>query len=178
MIDNAADLHSTFVRRVDGQDYVVEGADVVIVNLRTNMRDMADLITRLSQRGHAVIVLSISEAQADLLLSIEAGAQGYLSQHVSEAELQAAVRAVASGRSHFSTAFNDGCLAERSVHITGREKQILRLVASGATDREIAAVLNISEHTVHSHLDRLGSKTGYRRRADLVRLALETGHWP
>lgn len=104
---------------------------------------------------------------------IEAGARGYLSQQVEETELLTAIRTVASGRSYFSTGFGSQRPHGRSLHITDRERQILELVASGATDREIASKLNISEHTVHSHLDRLGSKTGCRRRADLIRLALQ-----
>jgi DNA-binding CsgD family transcriptional regulator len=57
--------------------------------------------------------------------------------------------------------------------LTDREREILGRVASGDTDREIAALLGISEHTVHSHLDRLRDKIGVRRRADLTRFAIE-----
>ncbi|MGW1503727.1 LuxR C-terminal-related transcriptional regulator [Streptomyces mirabilis] len=161
------------VRRIGEQQYEVDGADVALLNLQISTRDTADLITRLHQRGHAVVVLSTSSTQTDLFLFIEAGAQGYLSQKAEEAELLAAVRTVASGRSYFSAGFNNRCLRTHPPHITDREMQILELVASGATDREIASELKISEHTVHSHLDRLGSKTGSRRRADLIRLALQ-----
>jgi pSer/pThr/pTyr-binding forkhead associated (FHA) protein len=56
-----------------------------------------------------------------------------------------------------------------------RESQVLRQVAMGMTDREIAEQLFISVKTVHSHLERIRSKSGLRRRADLTRLALELG---
>ncbi|MEU6011971.1 response regulator transcription factor [Streptomyces sp. NPDC047453] len=148
-------------------------ADIALVNLQVNMKDMAHLISRLHERGHAVIVMSTSESQADLLLCIEAGARGYLGRETGEAQLLAAIRVIASGRTYFCTSLNTPCRDAHSVHITRREREILELVASGATDREIANKLTISEHTVHSHLDRLRSKTGYRRRADLIRLALE-----
>ncbi|WP_237522264.1 response regulator transcription factor [Streptomyces sp. SID1328] len=134
---------------------------------------MVGLIGRLRKRGTLVVVLSPSGTQDDLLLSLEAGARGYVSQSAAESELLAAVRAVASGGSHFSAHFDNQFLLKNSVKITDRERQILELVASGATDREIAVRLNISQHTVHSHLDRLASKTGYRRRVDLARLALK-----
>ncbi|MFR9791228.1 LuxR C-terminal-related transcriptional regulator [Streptomyces sp. MB22_4] len=150
-------------------------ADVVLLHTQAPVRDACKLVAELHERGHKVVVLSASAAQTELLLFIEAGARGYLSQHVGEAELLTAIRSVASGRSHFSTVLDDRTPHKRGLRITARERQILELVASGATDREIASKLNISEHTVHSHLDRLGSKTGFRRRADLTRLALLRG---
>ncbi|MFJ8197926.1 LuxR C-terminal-related transcriptional regulator [Streptomyces sp. NPDC096152] len=174
MIDAAPDLRRvTSVRRICEYDYQMDGADIALLNLQVSIGSTADLITRLHRRGHAVVVLSPSEAQNELFSSIEAGARGYLSQQIGESELLKAVRTVASGRSYFSTSFKNQSPPVHSGHITERERQVLVLVANGATDREIASKLNISEHTVHSHLDRLGRKTGSRRRADLIRLALE-----
>ena len=147
-------------------------ADVVLVNLQSPLEDMARLIARLRQQGQAAVILSASETQTELFFFIEAGASGYVSRRSGEAELLAAVRAVASGDIYFSTRLRDQSLREQRTRITHRERQILQLIANGATDREIAAKLNISEHTVHTHLDRLRGKTGCHRRADLVRLAL------
>ncbi len=175
VIDGAPDLERvTSVKRV-GAHYEAGDADVVLLNMQAPVRDIRGLISRLHQEGHRVVVVSHSKAQTDLVLCIEAGARGYLSQHIGETELLTAVRTVAAGRSYFSTGFNNQGLQEHPPNITDREKEILQLVATGATDREIASKLNISEHTVHSHLDRLRSKTGVRRRADLTRLALQHG---
>ncbi|MGW7817364.1 response regulator transcription factor [Streptomyces puniciscabiei] len=150
--------------------------DVVLLNLRVSAREICDQVARLHEKGRRVLVLSADATQTDLVLLIEAGARGHVSQWAGEKELLAALRTVAAGRSYFSTGFfGDLDVQKNSPRITDREQQILRLVANGATDREIAAELNISEHTVHSHLDRLYSKTGYRRRADLTRLALQRG---
>jgi pSer/pThr/pTyr-binding forkhead associated (FHA) protein len=60
-------------------------------------------------------------------------------------------------------------------HLTDREGQILRLVAEGRTDRQISEQLFISASTVRSHLDRVGEKTGLRRRSELTRLAIDLG---
>jgi predicted ATPase/DNA-binding CsgD family transcriptional regulator len=60
-----------------------------------------------------------------------------------------------------------------AARLTGREQELVRLVAQGCTDAEIAAQLSISIRTVRSHLDRIRDKTGSRRRADLTRLALQ-----
>jgi DNA-binding NarL/FixJ family response regulator len=57
--------------------------------------------------------------------------------------------------------------------LSPRERELVTLVAQGRTNAEIAAQLYISVRTVTSHLDRIRDKTGYRRRADLTRLALE-----
>ena len=59
--------------------------------------------------------------------------------------------------------------------LSAREKQLVTLVAQGRTDAQIAEQLYISVRTVRSHLDRIRDKTGCRRRADLTRLALQTG---
>jgi DNA-binding NarL/FixJ family response regulator len=59
--------------------------------------------------------------------------------------------------------------------LSPRERELVTLVAQGHTNAEIAARLHISVRTVSSHLDRIRDKTGYRRRADLTRLALTQG---
>ncbi|GHI04995.1 DNA-binding response regulator [Streptomyces cellostaticus] len=107
------------------------------------------------------------------MTAIHAGARGYLDHDVEESELLTAIRTVACDRTYISA--NVTQLLGVNASITGRERQILELLAAGYTDREIARKLQISEHTVHSHLDRLRAKTGLRRRADLTRLALKHG---
>ena len=59
--------------------------------------------------------------------------------------------------------------------LSARERELVTLVAQGRTNAQIAAQLYVSVHTVASHLDRIRDKTGYRRRADLTRLALSEG---
>jgi DNA-binding CsgD family transcriptional regulator len=59
--------------------------------------------------------------------------------------------------------------------LSARERELVTLVAQGRTDAQIAAQLFISVRTVHTHLNRIRDKTGCRRRADLTRLALQTG---
>jgi DNA-binding CsgD family transcriptional regulator len=59
--------------------------------------------------------------------------------------------------------------------LSAREREVVALVAAGKTDRQIAEQLFISASTVRSHLDRIGEKTGLRRRSELTRLAMELG---
>lgn len=165
----------TSVRKVRDHRSEGSGEEVVLLNLQMPTWETSNVVARLYRQGHPVIVLSDSETQSDVVLCIKAGARGYLGQRISETELLTAIRAVASGRSYFSAYLNGRVLPSPPPRITDRERQILQLLASGATDREIAAKLNITENTVHSHLDRLRSKSGSRRRADLTRLALRYG---
>jgi DNA-binding NarL/FixJ family response regulator len=73
------------------------------------------------------------------------------------------------------TAPTEDAAASAGGELTERERELVTLVAQGRTNAEIAAQLFISIRTVGSHLDRIRHKTGYRRRADLTRLALQEG---
>lgn len=73
-----------------------------------------------------------------------------------------------------ATEAGTGALAS-GPELSERELQVLALIASGMTDREIGERLFVSASTVRSHLDRIGTKTGLRRRAELTRLAVDLG---
>ncbi|MFE5712547.1 LuxR C-terminal-related transcriptional regulator [Streptomyces sp. NPDC056501] len=142
-----------------------------VINLRLATLDLARTVSRLCARGYAVIVVSAA-AHIDLAPAIRAGARGCLDSQAEQAELLSAMRAVAAGETYVPGPLAVHLLLA-PLHLTDREQEILGRVASGDTDREIAALLGISEHTVHSHLDRLRDKIGARRRADLTRFAIE-----
>jgi DNA-binding CsgD family transcriptional regulator len=82
-----------------------------------------------------------------------------------------------AGDDPFETAADEGARQPRPLRpapsLSGREREILALVASGATNHQIAAALFISAATVRSHLDRIRDKTGCRRRPELTRLAVQ-----
>ncbi|WP_330456436.1 response regulator transcription factor [Streptomyces sp. NBC_00820] len=176
-INTQPDLRITFfiknVKELIRQAHDVE--IVVLINLQASGQVASDEVAQLHRKGYAVIVLSTSKAQTDAVLCIKAGARGYVSRQTEGSELVRAIRAVASGRSYFGASLAGRSLPTPPPHITDREKQILQLVAGGATDREIATRLNITENTVHTHLERLRRKSGSRRRADLTRLAMKCG---
>jgi DNA-binding NarL/FixJ family response regulator len=174
LVSDAPDLRLVAeVRRAGEPAWAPGEVDVVLLDLPRPTQEAVSEISRLRRAGLAVIVIRASEARRDVILAIEAGVGGYLGQQVEEAEMLAAIRTVARGRSYICSALSR--VPEESVNITGRERQILKLLAEGRTDREIAARLEISEYTVHSHLDRLRDKTASRRRADLTRFAIARG---
>ncbi|MFD9007255.1 LuxR C-terminal-related transcriptional regulator [Streptomyces sp. NPDC059582] len=165
-----------FAESVDDLLSKANGAEIILlINLQACDQVASQQVAQLHRHGHAVIVLSTSGAQSDAVLCIKAGARGYLSRQSDDSELLTAIRAVAAGRDYFGASLAGRSIPAPPPHITSRERQILQLVASGATDREIAAQLSITENTVHTHLERLRRKIGSRRRADLTRLALGHG---
>ncbi|GJF30937.1 DNA-binding response regulator [Kitasatospora sp. NE20-6] len=150
---------------------VLRPGDVVLLDLQLPPGPLAAVVHRLGGLGAEVLVLC-SGLQQDVVPQMQAGARGCLSRQAGELELLSAVRLVASGCSYVSAALAVRPLTEPLCRVTERERQILALLANGETDHGIARRLGISEHTVHSHLDRLRDKIGSRRRADLTRFAV------
>jgi DNA-binding NarL/FixJ family response regulator len=156
--------------------------DVVVLDLHLPGLEGSQAVAHLCQRGLAVLVVSASDDQDAVLDAMAAGASGYLTKDAEAAELTAAVAAVAGGGSYVSPALAAYLLRAARTQpkavpwaLTEREREILRLLASGETDQDIAAQLYISVRTVRSHLERIRDKTGRRRRPDLTRLAIEQG---
>jgi DNA-binding NarL/FixJ family response regulator len=156
--------------------------DVVILDLHLPGIEGSQAVAHLCERGLAVLVVSASDDQDAVLDAIAAGASGYLTKDADAAELTAAVAAIAGGGTYVSPALAAYLLRAARTQptavpwaLTEREREILRLLASGDTDQDIAAQLYISVRTVRSHLERIRDKTGRRRRPDLTRLAIEQG---
>jgi DNA-binding NarL/FixJ family response regulator len=134
-----------------------------------------------------ILVLSIHDHDEYVLQSVRAGAHGYLRKDSSPAELRAAVRAVHSGASVFSPEVARALSAPgrvsgettdaavRLTSLTTREREVLIEVASGATNKQIAARLGISVRTVESHREAVMRKLGIHGVAALTRFALDAG---
>ncbi|MFI6448602.1 LuxR C-terminal-related transcriptional regulator [Kitasatospora sp. NPDC050543] len=172
VIDSASDLLFAIgggsFDEVHGE---LQRGDVVLLDLQMQSADLSATVYRLAEQGMEVLVLC-SALQNDIVGPMQAGARGCLSRQAGEEELLAAIRLVASGCDYVSAALAVRPWSALSCRVTDRERQILELLANGETDHGIAARLGISEHTVHSHLDRLRDKIGSRRRADLTRFAI------
>jgi len=149
--------------------------DVVILDLGLpgGLRG-ADAVHHLCAQGHRVLVVSAEDRQVRVLDAISAGAAGYLTKIAGPGEIVAAVTSVAAGGTYVSATLA-GYLLSHPIKLTAREKEVLRLVASGETDRDIAEQLFISVRTVHGHLEEIRAKTGCHRRAQLVVRAIELG---
>lgn len=152
--------------------------DVVLLDLHLSGggRQGPDAVGELCGRGLAVLVVSASSTPSTVVAAVGAGAGGYLHKEAEPEEIVRAIRAVAAGSSYISPSLAGYLLdVTRQIPLTPREIEILRLVAAGERDVDIAAELYISVHTVHSHLDRIRAKTGHNRRVDLTRYAIRRG---
>ncbi|MBR7838895.1 response regulator transcription factor [Actinospica durhamensis] len=139
--------------------------------------------------GLRILVLSASGEQQDVLDAVKAGAGGYLLKSASSAELVDAARRTAAGDAVFTPGLaalvlgEYRRLAERSgeqegadtPRLTERETQVLRLVATGLTYRQIAERLVLSHRTVQNHVQNTLAKLQLHNRVELVRYALDNG---
>jgi DNA-binding NarL/FixJ family response regulator len=126
-----------------------------------------------------VLVLTTYDSSADILRAIEAGATGYLLKDAPREELFRAVRAAAQGKPLLAPEVA-AYLMERvrwpsEETLSGRELEVLELVAQGKSNRDIAAELWISEATVKSHLLHVYDKLGATDRASAVAVAMKRG---
>jgi DNA-binding NarL/FixJ family response regulator len=155
--------------------------DVVLMDLRMPEMDGVSAIRLLAERGLGakVLVLTTYDTEGDVLPAIEAGATGYLLKDTPREELYRAVRAAAAGEAVLSPPVASRLLGQMRdggrEPPSEREMEVLRLVAGGATNREVAARLFVSEATVKSHLLHLYSKLGVNDRAAAVAAAYSQG---
>ena len=153
--------------------------DVALVDLRMPELDGVATIRALRERHPQVrvLVLTTFDTETDVVSAIEAGATGYLLKDAPRAELFRAIRAAARGEAVLAPAVATrlvGQLREPAAPaLTARELQTLELVARGATNREIAARLHVSEATVKTHLVHAFGKLGVSDRTAAVTVALE-----
>lgn len=142
--------------------------------------------TALSLRAHAasppakIVLLTGSSAPRSVLSALDAQVDGYVLKDVAPAELSAAIRQVAAGKSYFHPAVAE--LAHHRPaehadtaslpHLTPRELEVLALMATTATNREIAQQLTLSEETVRSHVKSILRKLDARNRTQAVVEAL------
>ena len=155
--------------------------DVILMDLRMPGMDGVTAITELARRGIAarVLVLTTYDTDSHVLPAIEAGATGYLLKDAPRDELLRAVRAAARGESVLSPAVAARLMSRvRSPGagpLSQREIQVLEMVASGATNRQAAARLFVTEATVKTHLLNIYAKLGVSDRAAAVAEAFNRG---
>jgi DNA-binding NarL/FixJ family response regulator len=155
--------------------------DLILMDLRMPVRNGVDasaaiLAARPSTR---IVVLTTYASDGEVLRAIEAGAVGYLLKDVPHEELFRALRAVARGERYLAPVVTERLMAQwqqsTRVSLTDRELDVLRAVARGEANKEIAASLGISEPTVKAHLVRIFDKLGVENRTSAARVARQQG---
>jgi two-component system NarL family response regulator len=124
----------------------------------------------------AVLMLSTHSGQEEIYRAMQAGARGYVLKSALREELLRAIREVHAGRRYVDSTAT-AALAERLSQrsLTGRELEVLRMVARGDGNKEIAATLDIAEITVKLHVSHILEKLNARDRTEAVTAALQRG---
>jgi DNA-binding NarL/FixJ family response regulator len=172
----------------DGAEAVDKAADllpdVVLMDVRMPRRSGIEACTAIKDVAPStrIIMLTISDEEGDLYEAIKAGATGYLLKEISIDEVATAIRAVAGGQSLISPAMASKLLTEfaslvkrdgdrqqvPAPRLTERELEVLRLVARGLNNRDIAKQLYISENTVKNHIRNILDKLQLHSRMEAV----------
>ena len=164
--------------------------DVVLMDVRMPNVSGLEATARIKERHPevAIVMLTVSEEEADLFRAIKAGAQGYLLKNLEAPQLRSMLEGVARGEPAITPAtaaqIIDEFLRTPSGHrqasqrLTDRESEVLRLVTEGQRNREIATELGISENTVKFHLKNIVEKLHAQNRADLAARAVREGLVP
>ncbi|MGZ0147374.1 response regulator [Kribbella sp. WER1] len=170
---------------VEAVDLVAKGTvDVVLMDLRMPVLDGIQATARITadHPGVAVLVLTTYADDASIANALRAGARGYLTKDAGRAEIGAALRSTAAGQSTFDPEVSKRLIAGLAPAadggndgLTARETEVLRLIARGLSNPEIAGELFISEATVKTHINNTFAKIGARHRAEAVRYAYRNG---
>jgi DNA-binding NarL/FixJ family response regulator len=172
----------------DGTEAVDKAAallpDIVLMDVRMPKRGGIDACTAIKDvvPSAKIVMLTVSEDEADLYEAIKAGASGYLLKEISIEEVATGLRAVAGGQSLISPSMAAKLLTEFSTmmkrsddrqqvpapRLTDRELDVLKLVARGMNNRAIATQLFISENTVKNHIRNILDKLQLHSRMEAV----------
>jgi two-component system response regulator NreC len=168
---------------------VLHKPDVILLDVGMPRLSGPDAAQSISQKLPAVriVMLSMHSDEAYVLRALKAGARGYLLKASPEADVIAAIRAVASGNAYFSPSITKLLVEEYVIEarrrgvedsydlLSTREKEILQLLASGKTNREIADLLFISIATVETHRNNVFQKLHLHNLAELILYAVRKG---
>ncbi len=160
-------------------------ADVVVLDLTMPGADGFEVLRRAKtiRPGLKVLVLTMHAGSEYVARAVREGADGYLLKDSAVQDLVAAIEAVMAGRRYFSPPvqrelaeiLRGGTGRGRAEPITGREREVLRLVAQGLSTKEIASRLEISARTVETHRANLMRKLGLHSVARLTQYAIREG---
>lgn len=156
--------------------------DVVVLDITMPGMSGLDAAARMQALtpNAKLLVLSMHDHEEYVTQSVRAGASGYVRKDSSPAELRAAVRTVHEGGTFFSAPLLHAAQATgrddaRIASLTSRERDVLREIARGASNKQIAARFGISVRTVESHRESLARKLQVKGAASLTRFAIENG---
>ena len=155
--------------------------DVVLLDVRMPRKSGLDVLRELGASMPPALILTTFDDADVALEAIRAGARGFMLKDVSFQQLIGAIRAISSGATMFQPALTHRLLeqtkrtTELVERLTSREVEVVRLMAGGYSNSEIAHALGAAEGTVKNHVSNILSKLGARDRTRAVLKALEAG---
>lgn len=155
--------------------------DIILLDLKLPDAHAVDGVTSFAREGRGVVVFTAHDTDDDVFGAIRGGARGYLLKGSPAGEIARAIRQVHAGESYLSPRIAAKLVKGvaqprgRTGLLSARERGVLRLVAAGLSNRQIAGTLSISERTVKFHVTAIFNKLGAENRAQAVALAAERG---
>ncbi|MBM7051557.1 MULTISPECIES: response regulator transcription factor [unclassified Rothia (in: high G+C Gram-positive bacteria)] len=153
--------------------------DIIVMDIQMKPLNGIDATAAFAAAGGPpVLILTTFDTSADIVAALEAGALGYLLKDAPPEQVHAAIRNTAAGKNTLSPDIASALMTrmQRShVTLSAREKELLALLATGATNKELARQLFISEATVKTHLVHIYSKLGVDNRTGAIARAREEG---
>ena len=144
--------------------------DVVVLDIELPRMNGIDAIAPLKA---PVVILTAYESEEDIDRALRAGAKGYLLKGAPLDDIARAIDAAARGESFIDPRLAGRMMSRRAPRLTEREREVLRLVADGRSNKEIGAKLRISERTAKFHVTAILTKLGAGNRAQAVAIAKE-----
>ena len=184
--------HEVVGAAADGEEAIVLAdalrPDLLLMDVRMPGIGGVEATRRLADAlpGMPIVMLTVSEDEADLFAAIKAGARGYLLKNLEAAQLRSMIDAVSRGEAAITPATAARIIAELNRpgpgparpdpdRLTDRELDVLRLVTEGLRNKEIAARLSISENTVKFHLRNILEKLHATSRTEVAARAVRDG---
>jgi DNA-binding NarL/FixJ family response regulator len=158
--------------------------DVVLTDIQMPVKDGIQAAKEIHAEFPEVKILALTMLTESMFIKrmLEAGVAGYVTKNVDKDELVRVIHKVAKGEKHFSDEVTSKLMNSFSTPssspadlLTRREKEILKLIAQGLTDKEIAEKVFLSSLTVISHRKNILSKLGLKNKAEITRFAMENG---
>jgi two-component system, NarL family, response regulator NreC len=188
VLDAEPDIE-TIAEAADAERAVFEAIehmpDIVLIDIILPGKTGIEIIPALEQNAPQakVLVLSMQNDPRSVREAFDAGASGYILKEAADTEVVVAVRAVAAGERYLHPALGARLVAAEAAErkraeadpLSEREREVLRLLALGHTNQEIAKMLFISVRTAETHRAHIMQKLGFSSRSELVRHAIAEG---
>jgi len=157
--------------------FILHRPNLVLMDVRMSLQDGLQATRAILNvyPGARIAMLTVSEADEDILEAVDAGVVGYLSKSVEREQLLNAIRQIAAGGTYFSPEIEMKLASIHRVSLTKRELEVLERIVMGRSNKEIGQDLEIAEPTVRLHLTHVFRKLQVADRTQAAMIAMQRG---